>query len=776
MQPNTSKFLNGELQFSIGFRMSPFYAIAKNVTLSTSISAKGNFAIPPVYNSLLASQFRFAHVSGYVACNNVSDKWHCNWGCTSRFYVGATYCFEIVNNTYNFSLENVVVPSSADPRVTFGSDPLDYYFYLSDQDANQDGVRTETLVLETNLVLDSGLNYSLQFCEFNASIRSDNVGSSLVNIEASFEPWELIAPRVTINNNHSVTVVVISEKYRNRQVKYVRLLHLYGNYTCFGNGSEHRWGCFDTSNTINETFYVSLISGNSHIIPAGRDYIPQTKGYSLLGSHIDDDSITYEANFTMGISLELTAGAPVTNLLNFSIYAIFEDNTLCDSQASFAIYTGGTNAWCGPCKSGFSGSGYPNSCIEVNQCETYSCANGAICANSKGSYSCSCPAGWKGKPDIGCFSCGDGICNSTTNENCATCPEDCFAATCGICGDSVCDASVGENCFSCFVDCGPCATSSAKCPGSPAECSGHGICSASLCTCNNGFSGPACNQVLQPITVVKNDSSPNVTLTPSSSPDIQFRFSIFEIREVDAAQNFVTSEILTNRTFNATHDYVINAMPPTYLLSTVLPNKARVQVSIFVFTENTEFIFVNETLQFSANSIKYEIAILAWPFRSATNKLWLMTSQNAPNISNSNRCGVPILGTDSSGNLRFSQIQINSTILYGRFLEFAAVDGRKKSLELKALEQTESELVVAIIVPFFFDVAIIDPDFAILFEMEQNNDGPCNPKRSRKTPEHLVIGIVVGVFGAAFLIGIGMCVLRRRRFTKLRKAIELGNK
>jgi hypothetical protein len=57
---------------------------------------------------------------------------------------------------------------------------------LSDQTLNQNDLQAKTLTLETDVVLNSGLDYSLQFCEFNDTTKSDNIGFIYVNIEASF--------------------------------------------------------------------------------------------------------------------------------------------------------------------------------------------------------------------------------------------------------------------------------------------------------------------------------------------------------------------------------------------------------------------------------------------------------------------------------------------------------------------------------------------------------------------------------------------------------------
>jgi hypothetical protein len=50
--------------------------------------------------------------------------------------------------------------------------------------------------------------------------------------------------------------------------------------------------------------------------------------------------------------------------------------------------------------------------------------------------------------------CGDGTCDASIGESCASCSQDC--GPCSFCGDASCDASTGESCESCPQDCRPC--------------------------------------------------------------------------------------------------------------------------------------------------------------------------------------------------------------------------------------------------------------------------------------------------------------------------------
>ena len=51
--------------------------------------------------------------------------------------------------------------------------------------------------------------------------------------------------------------------------------------------------------------------------------------------------------------------------------------------------------------------------------------------------------------------CGDGTCNTSVGENCATCQDDCGSCIVS-CGDGMCDPTQGEACNTCPEDCSAC--------------------------------------------------------------------------------------------------------------------------------------------------------------------------------------------------------------------------------------------------------------------------------------------------------------------------------
>lgn len=58
--------------------------------------------------------------------------------------------------------------------------------------------------------------------------------------------------------------------------------------------------------------------------------------------------------------------------------------------------------------------------VDVDECKTGACGEGAICTNLPGSFECTCPTGFKGnpRPEIGCVDVDE--CLSTDRQLCGT--------------------------------------------------------------------------------------------------------------------------------------------------------------------------------------------------------------------------------------------------------------------------------------------------------------------------------------------------------------------
>ncbi|NOY92940.1 MAG: hypothetical protein GXP55_17285 [Deltaproteobacteria bacterium] len=227
---------------------------------------------------------------------------------------------------------------------------------------------------------------------------------------------------------------------------------------------------------------------------------PQTDGSSLCGDDCNDTESTINPE-----ALEVCDG-DVDN----------DCNGLADSA----------DGVCVPCPAGF--RGFDTSCTNIDECaEGAPCvgAVGATCADTDGSYTCTCPAGYSGAgvgaggtcaDDDECASvstCGSGSCSNTvgsytcscdsgysapaTGGTCVNVNECATATTCGV-GRAGCVDTVGS--YRCTCQSGFTAPPAGGTCSDIDECAsvstcGPGSCSNTVgsytCACDSGYSAPA---------------------------------------------------------------------------------------------------------------------------------------------------------------------------------------------------------------------------------------------------------------------------------------------
>ncbi|CAM9746628.1 unnamed protein product [Lampetra fluviatilis] len=132
------------------------------------------------------------------------------------------------------------------------------------------------------------------------------------------------------------------------------------------------------------------------------------------------------------------------------------------------------------CNSGFSLTS-PQICSDVDECQSRPCKHGGSCANTQGSYSCTCVSGWSG------LNCTENI-------------DECAGSVCqnnGTCLD-------GDNSYTCICWSGwrgvNCSEDVNECLSNP--CQNNGTClnrnNKFLCQCSSGFTGTFCEIAPRP--------------------------------------------------------------------------------------------------------------------------------------------------------------------------------------------------------------------------------------------------------------------------------------
>eukprot|EP00026_Physarum_polycephalum_P000413 Phypoly_transcript_00414.p1 GENE.Phypoly_transcript_00414~~Phypoly_transcript_00414.p1 ORF type:complete len:1618 (+),score=237.56 Phypoly_transcript_00414:610-4854(+) len=335
------------------------------------------------------------------------------------------------------------------------------------------------------------------------------------------------------------------------------------------------------------------------------------------------------------------------------------------------------------------------------------------------------------------------------------------------CGDGNCDAS--ENCTTCYLDCGSCGYQ--PCPGSPV-CNG-GTCVSGVCECPSGRSGPACEFSSTPIVVAVNDTSPTSTISVDNggqtTGNTQFTLAFRTIQEVDSYGDTIKMFDLGQQQFVVLPGNSSNSFTETSY-NTTLSNGAVLLIHLFVVTQDSNFLFANQSIHVSANSVKYSMEIVNWPFLAYNNKLKVTMESKGGSQQPKDDCVGVTPQTDNSDNLLWIKVTVNGAVLYGKFSNFAEIDGVVKVVQFF---YNETSALIETIIPFFWDQAVFDPNFQVLLDPASSDD--ClvgdSKKKSNDFTNGKIAGIVVGVvFGIAILVAVtGYIIMRRKRAQALQQ-------
>eukprot|EP00026_Physarum_polycephalum_P002084 Phypoly_transcript_02088.p1 GENE.Phypoly_transcript_02088~~Phypoly_transcript_02088.p1 ORF type:complete len:970 (+),score=100.19 Phypoly_transcript_02088:343-2910(+) len=381
-------------------------------------------------------------------------------------------------------------------------------------------------------------------------------------------------------------------------------------------------------------------------------------------------------------------------------------------------------------------------CIaEVKNCsvENGGCDWRVACSNSESTTICGdCPSGYTGSGYFGCIAlCGNGVCEEKLGENCISCPLDCRNKTCGRCGDGLCDTA-SETCQNCFEDC------QHQCGLTCNSCSSHGECVLGICVCHPPFTGPSCEGISEPISVAPNSTSLTISPADPSAHNISFTIflrSLHEITEngtevafVDAAD--LTFSLFKSPTVNGSRNQIWN-------LFSSLPNRAAVNITVIQFTDPiTSYTFFSKTQTYSANTVKMNLKISGWPFRSLSNSLEaVIASAGAGEKGN-------VCSHSRGPSVLWTTLSINGVSLYTHFTQDANVDGRERSISFVQRDQYS----ISAKFPHFWTFAELDPNFWVLLDLADS----CTSltKQKHQVRKVVTIAVVVPIIGIALIVGV----------------------
>eukprot|EP00026_Physarum_polycephalum_P003458 Phypoly_transcript_03470.p1 GENE.Phypoly_transcript_03470~~Phypoly_transcript_03470.p1 ORF type:complete len:773 (+),score=103.59 Phypoly_transcript_03470:29-2320(+) len=357
--------------------------------------------------------------------------------------------------------------------------------------------------------------------------------------------------------------------------------------------------------------------------------------------------------------------------------------------------------------------------------------------------------------------CGDHNCNAAGGETCVTCLKDC-RASCGAtlyCGDGKCNSK--ETCTTCSEDCGKCAVPDCPKNATGATCSARGTCSSGSCNCASPWSGPACDITPVPIKPIIDPDAPSTSLDPSTknSTTSSFVIAISRIEEHD--QN---GKVVQSVDVDTLDLHLVSTNTGTgnqYVYSTTLSNGALLKVLIFTYKKATTVEFAGQKTTIDPNAIKFNLGLALWPFKSDSNTVnyFIHSNSTAGAIVGGGSCNVQ-KSEDADGNLLWFSVAYNGLSLYGKFLPNALVDDTPKPFAQKWVGDGS----VMLSLPFFWQEAWIDPDFSVLLDV----DGKSSCKK-KKVRVDIIVGVCVGVIGAAILIALAFYVWKTRQVRLSRK-------
>ncbi|KAH3785149.1 hypothetical protein DPMN_163234 [Dreissena polymorpha] len=130
---------------------------------------------------------------------------------------------------------------------------------------------------------------------------------------------------------------------------------------------------------------------------------------------------------------------------------------------------------CTQCENGYTSGGYGKGCIDINECSSYPCRNGATCTNLLNQFSCRCTPGYTGP------TCASDIneCASNPCRNGATCND--------LVNQFTCRCAPGYTGPTCASDVNECASSPCRNGATCTDLVNHFTCS-----CAPGYTGPTC--------------------------------------------------------------------------------------------------------------------------------------------------------------------------------------------------------------------------------------------------------------------------------------------
>ncbi|EGG22321.1 hypothetical protein DFA_04439 [Cavenderia fasciculata] len=246
------------------------------------------------------------------------------------------------------------------------------------------------------------------------------------------------------------------------------------------------------------------------------------------------------------------------------------------------------------------------------------------------------------------------------------------------------------------------------------------------------------------------------------------------IQEIDSDDNIV-NELLTNN-WNST--LTVNNQTQTTTVNYQLNNSdttaAQVIATISFSQQPRDIHFGNQVIHIDSNSIKLSVNISDWTFSTFLTTLRVIfktTINNDQSIEfDCQDVNIDTLTYDQlSNNIQYLRVVKDNIQFTGRFIDYVLSDGRptfsKTSIINKTAESSsssdQSTVLIGISMPQCQSCAL-DPDFTPLL-IDKSAESGCD---SKSNTWRIIVGVVVGVFGAVAIAVASVILIKKKRVTK----------
>jgi len=274
---------------------------------------------------------------------------------------------------------------------------------------------------------------------------------------------------------------------------------------------------------------------------------------------------------------------------------------------------------------------------------------------------------------------------------------------------------------------------------------GNGYCYLGNCICYPPSAGPSCNDSTLNFDTILDGNTAIVKLEQTT-----LSINFISVQEIDQTGNSILSYPLSasNVSINLSNDSFV-------LVSYFLDNNSTFNISYNTYTVGQIFTFAKQNISIPPNTLKLTISIQNWNFSFSLNSLKI----------NLRICEE----FDCSGNMT-SHYWTKDVAYYTFFVNYASngiVDGAAAKV---ATIYNQTSQTTTLIVPHFYDYAILDPDFSVLIN--------ANPRSSpHRHQNEKTIGIAIGaVVGLIVIILVLYLSINRLRYRKVMRRDSIALK